>query len=62
MKLEPVFSANYLYTDELNHYVEIAAGVEHLFKIIRVDIAYTPYAFENNYPAENIKVLIGFGF
>lgn len=62
LKLEPVFSANYLYTDELNHYLEIAAGVEHLFKIIRVDIAYTPYTFENNYPAENIKVLIGFGF
>ena len=62
LKLEPVFSANYLYTNEIEHYLEIAAGVEHLFKIIRLDVAYTPYQFEDNYPAEKIKVLIGFGF
>ena len=62
LKLEPVFSVNYLHTDAVNHYVEIAAGIEHLFKIIRIDVAYTPYRFDETYPSEQFKVLIGFGF
>lgn len=61
LKMEPVFSSNYLYTENIGHYVELAAGVEHLFKIIRIDAAFTPYQF-TNYPSEKFKLLIGFGF
>lgn len=62
LKLEPVFSFNYLYTDIGKNYFEIAAGVEHLFKIIRIDAAYSPYKFDAGYPVPNFKILIGFGF
>ncbi|MBK9456524.1 MAG: hypothetical protein IPO24_13505 [Bacteroidetes bacterium] len=61
LKMEPIFSCNYLYTDNFGHYVELAAGVEHLFKVIRIDAAFTPYQFKD-YPSEKFKLLIGFGF
>ena len=62
LKLEPVFSFNYLSTDFVSNYIEIAAGIEHIFKIIRVDIAYTPFKFETPYPTPKMNILIGFGF
>jgi hypothetical protein len=40
LKWQEVASFNYLYTAEAGHYIELGVGVEHIFKIIRVD-AYT---------------------
>lgn len=62
LKLEPVFSVNYLTNNIVSNYFEIAAGIEHLFKIIRVDFAYTPFKFDAIYPTPNANILIGFGF
>lgn len=39
LKLQPVFTANALFTnEEAGNYVEAAAGIEHIFKILRFDI------------------------
>ncbi len=62
LKLEPVFTLNYLSTDFVSNYFEIAAGIEHIFKIMRVDIAYTPFNFDAAYPIPKMNILIGFGF
>lgn len=37
LKWQEVISANYLYTQQARHYVELGVGVEHIFKILRVD-------------------------
>jgi len=37
LKWQEVTSLNYLNTAQAGHYVELGAGVEHIFKIIRVD-------------------------
>ena len=37
LDLQAVGSINYLYTDAIGHYVEVGAGVEHIFKVLRVD-------------------------
>jgi hypothetical protein len=37
LKWQEVISANYLYTDKARHYLELGVGVEHIFKILRVD-------------------------
>jgi hypothetical protein len=36
-KVQAVTSLNYLHTREGNHYYELGLGIEHIFKIIRVD-------------------------
>ncbi|QMU30808.1 DUF5686 and carboxypeptidase regulatory-like domain-containing protein [Adhaeribacter radiodurans] len=37
LKWQEVFSANYLHTQRAGHYIELGVGVEHIFKILRVD-------------------------
>ncbi|WP_210514737.1 DUF5686 and carboxypeptidase regulatory-like domain-containing protein [Hymenobacter terricola] len=37
LKWQEVVSLNYLTTAQAGHYVELGAGVEHIFKVIRVD-------------------------
>lgn len=37
LRWQIVASANYLYTERSNHYLELSAGIEHIFKILRVD-------------------------
>ena len=63
LKLQPVFSFNYLYNEQAKNYTEFAAGIEHIFKFARFDFAYTPYNFSDTY-AYNVKFkfLLGIGF
>ncbi len=37
LKWQTVASANYLYTQDARHYLELGVGIEHIFKILRVD-------------------------
>jgi hypothetical protein len=37
LKWQEVVSLNYLHTAQIGHYLELGAGVEHIFKIARVD-------------------------
>ncbi|AWM33793.1 DUF5686 and carboxypeptidase regulatory-like domain-containing protein [Hymenobacter nivis] len=37
LKWQEVFSLNYLHTAQAGHYVELGAGIEHIFKALRVD-------------------------
>jgi hypothetical protein len=37
LKWQEVVSLNYLHTNQIGHYLELGAGVEHIFKIMRVD-------------------------
>ncbi|RZL07620.1 MAG: hypothetical protein EOO62_16780 [Hymenobacter sp.] len=37
LKWQEVISLNYLHTNQIGHYLELGAGVEHIFKIMRVD-------------------------
>ena len=37
LKWQEVASLNYLHTAQASHYVELGAGVEHIFKLVRVD-------------------------
>ncbi|MFI5172032.1 MAG: DUF5686 and carboxypeptidase regulatory-like domain-containing protein [Chitinophagales bacterium] len=70
LKLEPVFSFNYLTANGSNfhqpniikNYMEFGAGVEHIFKVARIDFVYTPYRFGSEYPSNNFGVLVGIGF
>ena len=61
-KLEPVFSFNYLQNDAVNSYMEFAVGIEHIFKLGRIDFAYSPYRFEAPYLADSYQILVGIGF
>jgi hypothetical protein len=37
LKWQEVISLNYLHTAQIGHYLELGAGIEHIFKIVRVD-------------------------
>ncbi|PSR55043.1 hypothetical protein AHMF7605_16795 [Adhaeribacter arboris] len=37
LKWQEVVTANYLHTQQTKHYLELGVGVEHIFKIVRVD-------------------------
>lgn len=37
LKLQSVFTTNYAYTGALGNYIEFGYGIEHIFKILRVD-------------------------
>jgi len=58
LQLDPVFSVNYLTSGTANAYLEVAAGLEHIFKIGRVDLAYTP----SSDISPNFRILLGIGF
>lgn len=58
LDLQAVGSLNYLYTDALGHYLEVGAGVEHIFKVLRVDYY---WGFRQGSPA-NTGIRFGLGF
>jgi len=37
LKWQEVVSLHYLHTDQVGHYLELGAGIEHIFKVLRVD-------------------------
>jgi hypothetical protein len=37
LKWQEVVSLNYLHTAQVGHYLELGAGIEHIFKVLRVD-------------------------
>lgn len=37
LKWQEVISLNYLHTTQIGHYLELGAGIEHIFKVARVD-------------------------
>ncbi|MGI4870144.1 MAG: DUF5686 and carboxypeptidase regulatory-like domain-containing protein [Janthinobacterium lividum] len=37
LKWQEVFTLNYLHTEQAGHYLELGAGIEHIFKLARVD-------------------------
>ncbi len=58
LKWQEVISANYLYTQQAKHYAELGVGVEHIFKILRVDF------FTGFQSREKVGsgIRLGFGF
>jgi hypothetical protein len=58
LRWQEVVSLNYLQTPDLRHYVEVGAGIEHIFKVIRVDY-YQSY-LAGTYKMQGIR--FGFGF
>ncbi|MDQ3394281.1 MAG: DUF5686 family protein, partial [Bacteroidota bacterium] len=65
LKWQAVTAVNYLKTSELPHYIEVGAGIEHIFKIGRIDYYtnFIPNAALNTatIPSRN-GVRIGIGF
>jgi len=58
LNLQAVGSMNYLYTDTLGNYIELGAGVEHIFKFMRVDY-YWAYR-GGDFFARGLRVGVGF--
>ncbi len=58
LKWQEVFSLNYLHTAQAGHYVELGAGIEHVFKLMRVDF----YTGLQSGQRTGTGVRIGFGF
>ncbi len=58
LNLQAVASLNYLYTDTIGNYLELGAGIEHIFKFLRVDYL---WAFrKGNFFERGIRLGIGF--
>ena len=58
LNLQAVGSVNYLYTDTLGNYVELGAGIEHIFKFMRVDYY---WAFrDGDFFDRGLRVGVGF--
>ncbi len=58
LKWQTVASANYLYTQDARHYFELGVGIEHIFKILRVDFI---TAFQSGEKI-NTGLRVGLGF
>ncbi|NJL14524.1 MAG: TonB-dependent receptor [Microscillaceae bacterium] len=58
LKWQTVVSANYLYTEASRYYLELGLGIEHIFKILRVDFI---TALQSNEKV-NTGFRVGFGF
>ncbi|GAB3200719.1 hypothetical protein ABID22_003535 [Pontibacter aydingkolensis] len=58
LKWQEVFSLNYLNTKESRNYLEIGLGIEHIFKIVRVDFV---TSFQEGNKART-GIMIGVGF
>lgn len=63
-KLQPEFGFSDLYTNgTYPNYTEWNAGIEHIFKIVRADVVYSPYPY--GYFGQSLQrwgVRVGFGF
>ncbi len=58
LNLQAVASANYLTTETIGNYVELGAGIEHIFKFMRVDYY---WAFRNgDFVANGFRIGVGF--
>lgn len=58
LKWQEVVSLNYLNTQESRHYLELGLGIEHIFKVFRVDFV---TSFQEGNKART-GVMVGFGF
>lgn len=58
LKWQEVISLNYLNTQQLQQYMELGAGIEHVFKIGRIDY-YQAYS-NGTYLGQGIRIGIGF--
>jgi len=58
LKWQEVISMNYLKTTDSPHYIEVGVGIEHVFKILRVDYF---QSYENGY-VQMHGIRIGLGF
>ena len=58
LKWQEVFTLNYLKTSTSPNYIELGAGIEHIFKFMRIDF-FT--SFENGNRMRN-GIVLGFGF
>ena len=58
LNLQAVASANYLTTETIGNYVELGAGIEHIFKFMRVDYY---WAFQDGSAfANGFRIGVGF--
>ncbi|MEQ9008667.1 MAG: DUF5686 family protein, partial [Ekhidna sp.] len=58
LNLQAVASANYLTNETIGQYVELGAGIEHIFKFMRVDYY---WAFRNSdFFGSGFRVGVGF--
>ena len=58
LNLQAVASANYLTNDTIGNYLELGAGIEHIFKFMRVDYY---WAFRNNdFFDSGLRIGVGF--
>lgn len=57
LKWQEVFTLNYLKTSSLNQYIEYGIGIEHIFKLLRVD-------YFQSFSDDGFKqgIIVGFGF
>ncbi|GAB3534553.1 DUF5686 and carboxypeptidase regulatory-like domain-containing protein [Pontibacter brevis] len=58
LKWQEVISLNYLNTQESRHYLELGLGIEHIFKVIRMDFV---TSFQEGNKART-GIMFGFGF
>lgn len=58
LKWQEVVSLNYLNTQQSRHYLELGLGVEHIFKVLRVDFV---TSFQEGEKART-GIMVGFGF
>ena len=58
LKLQEVATLNYLNTEQSKHYLEVGVGIEHIFKILRVDFI---TSFQSQEKVGS-GIRIGFGF
>ena len=63
LKWQEVFTLNYLYTPTAGNYLELGAGIEHIFGLGRVDF-YTRLQAGSNQPSlgANTGLRLGLGF
>jgi len=57
-RIQEVFTCNYLFTETNGHYIELGAGVEHIFKVLRVDYFWN--VLGNQGVRNGVRVGIGF--
>ncbi len=62
LKWQEVITANYLHTPQLGHYLEAGVGIEHIFKILRLDVygAYQVGIGQRTRSQTGLRVGIGF--
>ncbi|UXP32069.1 DUF5686 family protein [Reichenbachiella agarivorans] len=57
-KVQAIASLHYLHTDSINNYLELGVGIEHIFKLFRVD--YFNSIMEGKHQSQGIRLGLGF--